>query len=238
MVAKARLVEIKGYASRRRDADLASTPRAELEFDFNPETLKVSVANNNKGGSQPGGGSGRQYVGTGTTSLSVECVLDSTETGIDVRRKTSQLAKFVAAKEIPNDPKQLRMPPSCRFEWGSFIFEGIVDSLDETLEYFSEEGTPLRATVSLKLSRDDIVFLPDAPSPPGAAAPAAGTAGQAPRAAARDGDTARSVAARNGRADDWKAIASANGIDDPLRLRAGTLLDVRAGAFVSASARA
>ena len=38
----------------------------------------------------------------------------------------------------------------CRFEWGSFIFQGVVDSMDETLDYFSEEGVPLRATVSLE----------------------------------------------------------------------------------------
>ena len=37
------------------------------------------------------------------------------------------------------------------------------------------------------------------------------------------------MAAAAGRADDWKAIASANGVEDPLRMQTGQMLDMQAG---------
>jgi hypothetical protein len=45
----------------------------------------------------------------------------------------------------------------------------------------------------------------------------------------------QSIAARAGA--DWKAVASANGIDNPRQLQAGTVLNVNAGASADASAR-
>ena len=38
------------------------------------------------------------------------------------------------------------------FEWGSFVFEGYIDSYKETLDFFAPEGVPLRATLSLSLT--------------------------------------------------------------------------------------
>lgn len=240
MLAKAKLIEVRAFASGSNDADAVpeSAGGVAVELQFNPESLKVSLANNNRGGNQPGGGSGRQFVGSGTSNLSVEAVFDTTSDHSDVRRKTEKVARFVMAKEQSTDPNNRRTPPRCRFEWGSFIFEGVVDSMDETLEYFSEEGVPLRATVSLKLSRDDIAYVFGDARPPARATPAAGTAGQAPLATAGPGDSVRDVAAAAGRGADWKAIASANGIDDPLRLSGGALLSLSAGAGAGFSAGA
>jgi hypothetical protein len=55
--------------------------------------------------------------------------------------------------------------------------------------------------------------------------------GQKPMSQAKQGDTAQSMAAKNGQSD-WKGMASANGIEDPLRLSPGQLIDVKAGAGV------
>ena len=38
-----------------------------------------------------------------------------------------------------------------RFAWGDFRFDGHVEALEETLDYFSPEGRPLRARLSLSL---------------------------------------------------------------------------------------
>ena len=45
-----------------------------------------------------------------------------------------------------------------RFQWGSFLFEGVMDSMDETLEFFSADGRPLRAKVSISITSQDIQF--------------------------------------------------------------------------------
>ncbi len=103
-----------------------------------------------------------------------------------------------------------------------------MDSMDETLDYFSEEGVPLRAAVSLSLSRDDIVFAFGKPGQAGKnpLAIGAGSGATTPLKAAQPVDNVQQLAGRNGKSSNWKAIATANNIDDPLRLPAGTLLNL------------
>ena len=48
------------------------------------------------------------------------------------------------------------VPPAVRFLWGSFQFDGLMDSLEESLEFFSNDGRPLRASMSLTLSQQKI----------------------------------------------------------------------------------
>lgn len=48
-----------------------------VTVQFNPQTLKVSLSNQNAGGSQPGGSS-TQFVGQGTTKLTLELWFDVT----------------------------------------------------------------------------------------------------------------------------------------------------------------
>jgi contractile injection system tube protein len=238
MLAKAKLVEIKWDANQQQ-AETVNRGH-DVEVQFNPQTLKLSFANQNSGGDQPSG-SAKQFVGKRTSKLAVELLFDTTEPGSDVRRQTVKVAYFIGAKQ-PNgqpDPSDKLVPPGIRFEWGSFIFQGVVDSMEETLEYFSEDGVPLRATVSLSLSRQDIEFLFGTPG-----RSTGGMPGTTPLEPARLGDSVQRMAGRLGASGGWKAIATANGIDDPLRLSAGALLNLNVGtgagvgAGVGISARA
>ncbi|HZI18156.1 MAG TPA: hypothetical protein VEY09_06115 [Pyrinomonadaceae bacterium] len=235
MLAKAQLVEIKW------DADQQQAEKVEggksVEAQFNPQTLKLSFSNENKGGDQPGGSS-KQFVGSGKSKMSVELLFDTTADGSDVRKKTEAVAFFIQAKPQQDDPKSKRTPPGVSFEWGSFIFRGTVDSMDETLDYFSEEGVPMRASISLSISRQEIEFLFGQPGQASGAQPGTPgpTAGTEQHQAARPNDSVQSMAGRAGKASDWKAIAAANNIDDPLRLQAGALVNLNAGVGVKAGA--
>jgi hypothetical protein len=234
MLAKAKLVEIK-WDARQQQAEKVSGGKT-VDVQFNPQTLKLSFANENKGGDQPGGNA-KQFVGSGTSKLAVELLFDTTEDGSDVRKKTEQVAYFLQAKKQANQNNK-RVPPGLSFEWGSFIFRGIVDSLQESLEYFSEEGVPLRATISLSISRQDIEFLFGTPGQAGSGSPsaAAGAPGTTPLEPARPGDSVQRMAGRNGNSSNWQAIAAANNIDDPLRLSAGALLNTNVSAGMGLSA--
>jgi hypothetical protein len=109
--------------------------------------------------------------------------------------------------------------------------------MDETLDYFSEDGVPLRATISLSISRQEIEFLPgEAGQGGGGGAPQ--SIQLTPLQAAPKGKTLQGMAGLNGNSGDWKSIAEANNIDDPLRLSAGALIDVNVGVSVSAGASA
>ncbi len=225
-ITKAELVEIKEFSGSSESLSRAET-KNNLVVPFNPQSLKLTLSNQNTGGEQPGGAS-KQFVGSTSSKLSFELLFDSSATGKDVREETKKVAYFMMAKD-QDKKEEKRTPPKTRFQWGSFIFEGNIDSMDETLDYFSEEGVPLRATVSLSMSKDNVVLLR------GNAGGGAGnnSGATSPLDAARPGDSIASMAARIGASADWKAIASANDIDDPLRLEAGARINLNAKASAS-----
>jgi hypothetical protein len=212
-----------------------------VKVQFNPETLKVNFSNQKSGGDQRGG-SAVQFVGAGTTKLALELWFDVTaplpegeEDVDDVRRLTQKVAYFITPKPVEGENDKW-IPPGVRFIWGTFLFDGVLDSLDENLEYFSEEGKPLRASVSISLSRQEIQFEFGNQQAPGLGSE--GAAGTTPMQQANAGDSLQDLAGRAGKASNWKDIASANGIENPRQLAAGTLLDISAGVKVSGGASA
>lgn len=221
---KARLIELEQNFKKEKSGGHT------VDVQFNPETLKVTFANQlvqPQGGDQAAGNSGRQFVGAGTTKLALQLWFDvtaMTENAVDdVRRLTQQVIFFMTPTKDAKDPKKL-VAPAVRFVWGSFLFDGIVEGLEESLEFFGADGKPLRASVSLTLGQQKILvseFQGDGrvPSSPG----------QKPLSPAKSGDSVQSMAAAKG-ISDWKSVASANGIEDPLRLQPGQLIDLQARA--------
>lgn len=204
-----------------------------VSVQFNPQTLKVNFSNQLSGGDQ-GGGSGKQYVGKGATKLSLELWFDVTvpqadgnmQKEGDVRQVTKEVVYFITPKEEGDK----FIPPGLRFVWGTFLFDGIVETMDESLEFFSEEGKPLRSKITLGVAQQEIQFQFNQPS---AGAPA-GTGengssaqpGTQPMEQANEGDTVQDMAADAGRTDDWKNIALANNIENPRQLLPGVLVNV------------
>jgi contractile injection system tube protein len=200
----------------------------QFEVQFNPETLKVTFANaivQPQGGDQSSGSGGRQFVGEGTTKLALQLWFDVTamekDPVDDVRRLTQKVVYFMTPQKSDKDPKKLA-PPGVAFQFGTFLFKGMVEALEETLEFFSPEGKPLRASVNLTLAQQKILESSlegdgKVPARPG----------HAPLKSAKQDDSVQKMAGRNGR-DDWQSIAAANGIEDPLRMAPGTLVDLNA----------
>jgi len=71
----------------------------------------------------------------------------------DVRRLTERVAYF-ATPRPGRGGEAVR--PAVRLVWGTFQFDGHVESLEETIEEFSADGRPLRATVAVALARREI----------------------------------------------------------------------------------
>jgi hypothetical protein len=223
---------------RQLDTDFETPIHSErtVEVQFNPETLKVTFANqlqtpsNDQNGQQ-----GRQFVGAGTTKLSVTLWFDvnapqpqGSNEG-DVRKLTQKVAYFITPQKDPDDDSKF-LPPIVRFIWGSFSFDGMIDSMDESLEFFSPDGIPQRASVTLSLSQQRITefaFAKNAAPPPGAG-PGNKPVGTRPLAQATAGSSLQSIASASGKTD-WQSIAAANGIENPRLLQPGQLVDLNAG---------
>lgn len=172
VVRRAQLIELKDDLTDLRPGAVP------VPVQFNPESLKLSYANQvqnqNNGSSsaaapaaanQSQGSAARQYVGAGTTKLSVQLWFDvsaATDQPFkvdDVRRLTAKVLYFMkprAPQGGSNNASQ-RVPPGVRFAWGSFLFDGVVEALEETVEFFSPDGHALRASVALTLAQQDIL---------------------------------------------------------------------------------
>ena len=235
---KAQLLEV--------DSDFKNVINKEraLEVQFNPETLKVSFSNQvteKTGDSDAKTKQPRQFVSTGSTKLALQLWFDVSVLGdsktTDVRELTKKIVYFLT----PTERKGNVIPPSVRFLWGTFQFDGIMDSIEESLEFFSPDGRPLRASVSLAMSRQEIT-INIAPGGGGAGAgqggPNAAAPGTRPMTSAPAGSTLQGLTGSVGGGVSWQAVASANGIENPRLVAPGMMIDLNASVSVSATASA
>jgi nucleoid-associated protein YgaU len=116
--------------------------------------------------------------------------------------------------------KNTKRPPTVTFEYGWFSFVAVVKNLSVQYTLFTPDAEPIRADVKLALMQYEV----DRPKGQNPTTLAEGGLGAH---VVHDGDSLPSIAYRvYGDASQWRAIAEANGIDDPLRLRSGRTLSV------------
>jgi hypothetical protein len=198
---------------------------------FNPQSLKLSYSNQTAGGDGGKKDSSTQYTARQSTKLSLELWFDvslgvaagrvlkgSGDKMADVRVLTQEVAYFLTPQKANLDGEEVVGPPGVKFNWGNFEFKGIMESMDESIDYFSPKGNPLRASVSISIAKQEITYQP---SPLLVSSSAPGTQ---PLRTANLGDSLQQMAAKAG-ISDWKAIASANNLDNPRQLSAGSLLN-------------
>ncbi len=154
----------------------------------------------------------------GTASkLSCDLVFDTTDDGSDVGRCwVDPLREFLRCgiDGVGEEGGALARPPYATFEWGPFRFEGVIESLEVSLIFFSRNGTPLRAKVKVHMLE----------RPPEVRA--AGRVGTGPTwiepaepmvgpvtTTGRPGETLLDVSVRTGRSVD--DLAKVSGVSDP-----------------------
>ena len=201
-----------------------------VEAQFNPKSLDVNYDVQTSGGDQQSS-TGRQFVGTGSTSMSVKFLFDVTrpeQDANDVRELTKKVHRFIENQTLEEGKYVL---PLVRFVWGSTIFEGVVESMDESLEFFDSEGRPLRATVTVSMSRQEMQFKTEqgpqlgvgvgaSVGGGGASAEASVGVGAGPEARPEGAEntnatSVQQAAAKQGEQCNWKEIAAESGVENP-----------------------
>jgi Contractile injection system tube protein len=218
----------------------------DFQVQFNPQTLKLTYSNQKAGGDQPKGSS-TQFVGRGVTKLSLELWFDvalATVTGStpakDVRNLTQEVVYFMIPKAPASSSakNQAPPPPGLQISWGAFTFAGNMDSLDETLDFFSADGYPLRSNLAISITRQEIQY--DATAAATLQNPQ--SAGVQPYTPVQSKQTFQQIAANSSAstqpgAPGWQGLALANGIENPRLVAAGALVNVSANASVSMNAQ-
>lgn len=179
-----------------------------ITVHFNPTSLQLSIANTL--GASGESGDTKQYVTGSSATLTMELTFDTTDGGTDVRAATQQIAAFM-------EPDEHRIPAIVKFEWGTFVFQGMVQSYQETIDFFAPSGVPLRAKVNLSMARQEAVFAEDAA---GAGAGEGGGGGAVLSLSASAGVTG--ISAMAGVGDVGRGLGAANGLET-LRFTSGPI---------------
>jgi nucleoid-associated protein YgaU len=186
-----------------------------LTFQFNPKDLSMALSAGwnfkatKKAGEQP------EFTGTQLRTLDVEMFLDATDKADgDVSKTIDELLNTVRPTE-KSASSETPFPPIVMFSWGTATpFVGVVKSVTSSLTMFRQTGRPIRATC--KVSMQELETIPAKQNP---------TSGALNSTRAHTvvlGDSLASVAnAEYGTPTMWRAIAIANGLEDPFNLRIG-----------------
>lgn len=162
-----------------------------------------------------------QFVGGEPATLAVDLLFDTYDTPSVAKEsvKTKYIDKLVQLTTVAGHGEQHR-PPVCRLSWGDqyVFFQGVLQQIETQYTMFIESGLPVRATnrcsfkqwisnsqdlVQQNLMSSDLTKV----------------------WVVKGRDTLPAIAAAEyGDARQWRAIAEANDIDDPLMLVPGTRL--------------
>ena len=215
-----------------------SSPAVNFPVHFNPASLQYTVSNKEQGQ----GAKKKQHVSETSAQLSMELVFDTTDSGRDVRLDTGEIVKLLSP-----DFKAKKTPRMVEFSWGTYSFTGVIEQYKETLDFFSADGVPLRASVSLTLTSKELSFADperagasidgELTPEPVVVTPPRTSGGQTPSPAEvanalGSPRAARAIAAANG------AASLRFGAEAGLTLSAGGGLSAGAGATFGAGAEA
>ena len=193
---------------------------------FNPSELQLSRRNAWAADSRPGKGVPTlRYAGASSGHLQLDLFFDTTHDGQAVTKHTGRILQLMDVNaELPGSDQQSNnvRPPWVIFHWGDLhSFKAVVQDLELSFTYFASNGVPLRARMQLNLRQyaPSMAFGPQNPT--------SGTPRPHRVHRVQPGETLDRISAQYyGDATRWRALAVANGIEDPLALRAGALLSI------------
>lgn len=238
---KAKLFKLKARKSDdTSDSGQGDTVGDPITVQFNPQTLKLTLANQLSDGKTEGTQT-RQFLGKSSTELTFELQFDSADEAkgtdpVSVREKTQAVEALL--KPDPSGDKPV--PARVRFLWGDLRVDGLISSLAIDFELFAANGIPLRAKMGVTIKEQDARYETwqkkesanqgsgqgPTPAGPGTAGGKSGDLTQR-TGIAQAGETAADFARRMGfDPSAWRGLAGA--IDNPLSLTAGAQIDFAA----------
>jgi hypothetical protein len=190
-----------------------------LEVMFNPEEYSLNRDNNFASQAVPGLSSPLlQFAHGNLRTLDMELLFDTYEAKVDadrdVRLKTQKLIHFM---EIDSS---LHAPPLLQVAWASLQFRCVLTKASQKFILFLSDGRPVRARVSVSFTE----FIDPERE---AKQINRQTADFSKVHTVAEGETISAISFRHYENPQlWRAIAIANGIDDPRALATGMVLTV------------
>jgi hypothetical protein len=201
-----------------------------ITVHFNPTSLTYTVESSApQTASHP---KTAQFAAKVSGKLSMDLEFDTTDIGIDVRLITNQIAAFISPPKAAGGSSSGTPAPApsvLKFSWGTYTFDGILQSFTETIDFFSADGVALRAKISISLSEQDQVYPFLSSDQPATLPSSASVVPTTPD------DSVAGAAAQGGDATAARQLARDTGLES-LRFGAGASLQVSGGVSLNAAA--
>lgn len=161
-----------------------------------------------------------QFTGADPSTLSIDLFFDTYDTPDltkqSVRKHTDKLRHLTTVEQHGTKHR----PPVCRIQWGqqAVFFQGVLTQLETQFTLFMDDGTPVRATnkCTFKQWRSNVSDLQKQDLL---------SSDVAKVWVVKQGQTLANIAAvEYGDPREWRTIAEANGMDDPLAMVPGRSL--------------
>ena len=175
MSTKLTRAKLTPYASDGKTLNADDT----IKLDFNPETLTLKVSTAQQQDKPRRGRQQVQNTGAASATLSFDAIFDTTrpksldlvqegdlndDTALDVRKRTGPIATWLGATDPPKgssgsgNGKPSKAPRRVQFQWGTVVFDGVITSHQETFDFFSPSGVPLRSKVQLTMTEQNFTY--------------------------------------------------------------------------------
>jgi hypothetical protein len=216
---------VKAYLEVRDPGTSGSTAspgpvRGRVDFQFNPRELNMTKSARWKRDAQRTAKKSGvpEFTGAEPSKLTLEMFFDATEKMDDAVVKAIERLFECCVPTQQSLQQKKGSPPWVIFRWGGLTgFPAYISSVSAKYTLFTPSGTPVRAICT--------VTIEEIAGEHGGQNPTSGTLAPKDTHVLVEGDTLPSVAFRcYGDPNLWRAIAEANGIDDPMRLTVGATL--------------
>lgn len=213
-------IEVRAARLDRATLTLKGSDEPPLHCQFNPSEYTISKSATWTRVPVRGAVSAAipEFIGTNAATLTLDLFFDARDSdSAGVSESVNRLLSWTQPSPRSIDENR-PSPPVVSFEWGgTATFDAYLSSATARFVLFRRDGTPIRAHVSLRLEEIPVLL-------PGTN-PTSGSDLVVRQRQAVLGDSLPLLAYREyGRADAWRAIAEASGIDDPARIPPGTPL--------------
>ena len=139
-----------------------------VEAQYNPKELEVvkpvpwtkhNMANKSEG-EKADGKIHLEFTGAESRTMSVELLFDGFEKKQSIAGHVSALEQMASVIDSEGSDEDKRRPHHCVVSWGDRglpSFKCVIENLSTKYTMFSTDGTPLRATCTVKLKEADVL---------------------------------------------------------------------------------
>jgi len=150
-----------------------------VEAQFNPKELQIDrtvpwnkpTATNKSKNTKDDGSIRLEFGGAEGRSMTIELLFDSYESMVNgatsdkkVETALENLSKMASVKVAGSAKEEEKRPPLLLVVWGSLLnetkkFTGVIENLSIKYQAFAADGTPVRATATVKLKEANVLAI-------------------------------------------------------------------------------